>query len=101
TLTPPASSPETGAFYRGLLVGVSGAGGVIKPVRATWPARDGSFSLLLPASARGQTLRFWESDFLTFSPSPAVPGGAVDLSAWPPALSPRVSRDVAFLALSR
>ena len=94
----PTSTAETGAFYRGLLVGVAGSKGVIRPLAAHWPAKDGTFSLLLPASAAGTTLRFWESDFASFSPTAAVPGGAVDLRAWPTALSPRVARDVAFVS---
>ncbi len=101
TLTLPLSTPEEGAFYRGLLVGASGPTGVIKPLAAHWPARDGRFSLLLPASVAGQALRFWESDFVTYSSSPATPGGAVDLGAWPRKLSPRVARDVAFLKVGR
>ena len=101
TLALPVSTPEEGAFYRGLLVGASGPAGVIKPLAARWPAGDGRFSLLLPSSARGKTLRFWESDFASFSRSPATPGGAVDLRSWPTKLSPRVARDVAFLAVRR
>jgi hypothetical protein len=84
-----------------LLVGASGPGGVIKPLAARWPAKDGRFSLLLPGSVRGKTLRFWESDFAPFSRSPARPGGAIDLRTWPTKLSPRVARDVAFLAVGR
>jgi alcohol dehydrogenase (cytochrome c) len=101
TLALPVSTPEEGAFYRGLLVGVSGPAGVVKPLAARWPTVDGRFSLLLPASVRGRTLRFWESDFASFSRSPATPGGPVDLRAWPRKLSPRVARDVAFLAVAR
>ena len=101
TLALPVSTPETGAFYRGLLVGASGPGGGIKPLAARWPAKDGRFSLLLPGSVRGKTLRFWESDFAPFSRSPARPGGAIDLRTWPTKLSPRVARDVAFLAVGR
>jgi hypothetical protein len=56
---------------------------------------------MLPASVRGTTLRFWESDFATFSAVPASPGGPVDLHAWPTKLSPRVARDVAFLTVGR
>jgi alcohol dehydrogenase (cytochrome c) len=97
TLDVPVSTPEEGAYYRGLLVGVSGPAGVIKPLAARWPAKDGRFSLLLPSSVRGKTLRFWESDFASYSRSPATPGGLVDLSAWPTKLSPRVARDVAFM----
>jgi PQQ-dependent dehydrogenase (methanol/ethanol family) len=97
SLSLPASTPEEGAFYRGLLIGVSGRAGVIQPLAARWPARDGSFSLLLPPSVRGEVLRFWESDFASFSRSAATPGGSVDLRAWPRKLSPRVARDVAFV----
>jgi hypothetical protein len=93
----PSANSYPGAIYRGLLVGVSGPGGTIRPVSARWPDARGRFSLVLPASVRGKTLRFWESDFQTFSRAQARPGGAVDLSTWPKALSPRVSRDVAFL----
>ena len=101
TLALPVSAPEAGAFYRGLLVGVSGPAGVVTPLAARWPSRDGRFSLLLPPSVRGKTLRLWESDFVTFSRSPATPGGPVDLGAWPKKLSPRVARDVAFLVVRR
>jgi alcohol dehydrogenase (cytochrome c) len=101
TLAPPVSTPETGAFYRGLLVGVSGPNGVIAPLSARWPDKHGRFSLLLPSSVRGKTLRFWESDFATFSRSPATPGGTVDAAAWPKKLSPRVARDVAFITVGR
>jgi len=101
TLTPPSSTPEAGAFYRGLLVGVSGPAGVIKPLSARWPTEDGRFSLLLSGSVRAKVVRFWESDFASFSGSPASPGGAVDLRGWPTKLSPRVARDVAFLAVAK
>jgi alcohol dehydrogenase (cytochrome c) len=101
TLPLPASTPEEGAFYRGLLIGVSGHAGVIKPVAARWPTRDGHFSLLLPLSARGEILRFWESDFASFSRLSATPGGSVDLQGWPRKLSPRVARDVAFLPVAK
>jgi alcohol dehydrogenase (cytochrome c) len=93
----PTASSYPGAIYRGLLVGVSGPSGTIRPRSARWPDARGRFSLVLPASVRGQTLRFWESDFQTFSRLQARPGGAVDLGTWPRALSPRMSRDVAFL----
>jgi alcohol dehydrogenase (cytochrome c) len=97
----PTSTSTIGAIYRGLLVGVSGPQGPIKPVSARWPDRSGRFSIVLPASARGKTLRFWESDFQSYSRTVARPGGLVDLAAWPSALSPRASRDVAFLRAPR
>ena len=78
----------------------SRAGGVIKPVTARWPAGVGAFRCFC-LECRGKTLRFWESDFASFSRSPATPGGAVDLRSWPTKLSPRVARDVAFLAVRR
>ncbi len=56
----PAGVP--GAIYQGLLVGVvGGKGGVIKPVSATWPDGNGRFQLVLPSSARGQTVSFWQA----------------------------------------
>jgi hypothetical protein len=101
TMALPSAESGPGAFYRGLLVGVAGPNGMIKPVAARWPDAKGRFSLTLPASARGKTVRFWQSDFQSFSRFPATPGGAVDLAAWPTALSPRVSRDTAFLKIPR
>ena len=97
----PMSTPEEGAFYRGLLVGVSGPAGVVKPLAARWPDRSGTLFAASALDARGKTLRVWESDFASFSRSPATPGGAVDLRSWPTKLSPRVARDVAFLAVRR
>ncbi len=101
TMPLPDATPFAGAIYRGLLVGVTGANGVIKPLAASWPDARGRFSLTLPASVRGKTLRFWQSDFQSYSRFPAQAGGAVDLAAWPTALSPRVSRDTAFVTIPR
>ena len=101
TMPLPAPTSTAGAIYRGLLVGVSGPAGPIRPVSARWPDARGRFTLVLPASARGRTLRFWESDFQAFSRAVARPGGPVDLAGWPTGLSPRVARDVAFLRAPR
>ena len=56
---------------------------------------------MLPSSVRGTVLHFWESDFVTFSRTPAAPGSAVDLSAWPSALPVHVPRDVGLLPVKR
>jgi hypothetical protein len=101
TMPLPSPSSNAGAIYRGLLVGVSGPGGPIRPVSARWPDVRGRFELVLPPSARGTTLRFWESDFQAYSRAVARPGGPVDLVSWPTGLSPRVTRDVAFLRAPR
>jgi PQQ-dependent dehydrogenase (methanol/ethanol family) len=79
----PAATSFPGAVYEGTLVGVSGPGGVIKPVRATWPDAHGRFTLVLPGSARGKPLRVWENYSTFFQTHNAVPGGPIDLSAWP------------------
>jgi alcohol dehydrogenase (cytochrome c) len=77
-----------GAIYRGLLVGVvGGKGRVIKPISATWPDSSGRFTLVLPASARGDVATFWESDRQFFSTTPAKPGGKIDLSVYPRSLA--------------
>jgi hypothetical protein len=91
----PKSSADTGAFYRGLLVGVLGPKGVVKPVSARWPDAKGRFSLVLPQLARGTTLRFWESDFTAFSGTAARPGGPVATSSWPSRLSSRIPTGIA------
>ena len=58
---------------------------------------EGEFQLVLPASVAGKVLRLWQSDFQSYQTTVATPGGPVDLKAWPAALSPRVSRDTAFI----
>jgi hypothetical protein len=100
SLPVPRSTPQQGAIYRGLLVGVSGPAGSVRPISATWPDRSGAFELVLPASTRGQRLRLWESELDAFSRTPARPGGTVDLRAWPRILAPRAARDVAFLRVA-
>jgi PQQ-dependent dehydrogenase (methanol/ethanol family) len=97
----PTSTPEPGAIYRGLLVGVRSGSGVVRPLSARWPDARGRFELVLPASVRGSTLRFWESDFQSYQRTQVAPGSFVDLAAWPRALSPRVARDVAFVRIGR
>jgi alcohol dehydrogenase (cytochrome c) len=93
------SSSYVGAVYEGMLVGVSGPRGVIRPVSARWPDASGNFSLVLPAAARGKTVRFWENYRQLFQTFPAVPGGAVDLTNWPSALLPRVPQGFQTLTL--
>jgi alcohol dehydrogenase (cytochrome c) len=86
----PAPSPDPGAFYRGILVGVRGPGGVIRPLSGRWPDASGRFSLVLPKLKRGTPLLFWENDAVVFARS-ASPGAALAGGAWPKALSPRVA----------
>lgn len=95
SLAVPRSTAVVGGVYDGLLVGVSGPRGVIRPLAARWPDTHGDFSLQLPASARGQTLRFWEAQTQAVSRAPARPGGRVDLRAWPSRLVARIPRGVA------
>ena len=101
TMAVPSSTPELGAIYRRTLVGVSADSGVVKPISATWPDTSGRFELVLPASVRGKTLRFWESDFQAYQTTAAAPGRRVDLKAWPGALSSRVARDLGFVRAPR
>jgi PQQ-dependent dehydrogenase (methanol/ethanol family) len=79
----PSETSYPGAVYEGTLVGVSGPGGVIKPVSATWPDRAGNFTLVLPGSARGKPLRVWEDYSTFFQAKAASPGGPIDTSIWP------------------
>ena len=98
-LPTPKSTSYAGAVYEGLLVGVSGAKGVVRPVSAHWPDRNGNFSLVLPASMRGKTVRFWENYRQLFQTFPATAGGLVDLTNWPSALLPRVPQGFQTLTL--
>jgi alcohol dehydrogenase (cytochrome c) len=79
----PTATSYAGAVYEGTLVGVSGPGGVVKPIAATWPDASGKFTLTLPASVRGKPLRVWEDYSTFFQPSAARPGGPIDVSIWP------------------
>jgi hypothetical protein len=73
----------TGAIYSGLVIGVTAGGKVVKPLAERWPDAKGTFSMTLPASVRGKTLRLWENQRQSFSHFPAKPGGPVDLGSWP------------------
>ena len=61
----------------------------------------GNFSMLLPPSTRGQTLRFWENQRQFFSTFPQVPGGKVDLRSWPIQLGDSASRGISKLVVPR
>ena len=95
TLSKPVPTP--GAIYQGLVVGVSGPGGVIRPISAHWPDARGRFSLLLPASARGVPCDSGRTSTSSCRASPAVPGGRIDLTSWPRALGETVPRGFALI----
>jgi len=99
SLTADSSTVVQGAIYEGVVVGVSGPRGVIKPVSETYPDHNGRFAMVLPPSAKGQTVAFWESTRQAFSHTPAAPGGKVDLTSWPSALADFVPRGLATLKL--
>jgi PQQ-dependent dehydrogenase (methanol/ethanol family) len=88
-----------GAIYQGLLVGVVGKGRAITPVSATWPDAKGNFTLVLPKSARGVTVAFWEANRQFFSSQATKPGGAVDLTIYPKSLPSDAPQNVATLKL--
>jgi hypothetical protein len=90
---------QVGAVYSGLVVGVTAGGKVVKPLSERWPDAKGVFSLRLPASVRGRTVRFWENDRQSFSRFPAKPGGPVDLASWPSQLGDAVPTGLAALKL--
>jgi alcohol dehydrogenase (cytochrome c) len=79
----PTPSSYAGAIYEGLVLGVSGPNGVIRPLSASWPDRNGRFRLTLPASARGQKLSVWQDLGQFFSSFAAVPGGRFDMKSYP------------------
>jgi len=54
--------------------------------RATWPSTNGTFQLVLPSSAKGLTVKFWEDPRQFFSTTGATPGKAVNLSIYPASL---------------
>ena len=79
----PTPSSYTGAIYEGLIMGVSSANGMIKPLSASWPDRNGRFRITLPASVRGKKLAIWEDLDQVFSSFPATPGGRFDMKSYP------------------
>ncbi len=101
TLAKPLINPTAipGAIYQGLLVGVVGNGRAITPVSATWPDVKGNFELVLPKSARGLTVSFWQASRQFFSPAPTKPGGPVDLSIYPKSLPSDAPQNIATLTL--
>ena len=74
---------------------------MIKPLAEHWPNAKGNFSMLLPASVRGQTLHFWENQRQLFSSIPQVPGGPVNLGAWPKVLGDTAARGIGKLVVPR
>jgi alcohol dehydrogenase (cytochrome c) len=79
----PTPSSYEGAIYEGLVLGVSGTHGMIRPLSASWPDRNGRFRITLPASARGQKLHVWEDLGQFFSSFAATPGGRFDMQSYP------------------
>jgi alcohol dehydrogenase (cytochrome c) len=94
TTTTPDTTSYPGAVYQGMLVGVSGRKGVIRPLLARWPDAQGRFTLVLPRSAQGQTLRIWQNARTFFSRTTAAPGRNVDLQSWPSGLTQRVPQNL-------
>ena len=73
----PKSSPEAGAVYRGLIVGVLGRNGVIKPLSVRWPDTQGASRSCCRISPGGRPS---VSGRATSRRSPVVarPGGPAD-----------------------
>jgi hypothetical protein len=101
TLVKSSINPQAmaGAIYTGLVVGIAGQHGVIRPLRATWPDKDGNFSLLLPGSARGQTVNFWESYRQFFSTAGEKPGAAVAPAVYPKSIPSDAPQNVSTVKL--
>jgi hypothetical protein len=95
---PDTPTTRAGAIYEGLLVGVQGPKGVIVPSGGNWPDRNGNFRVVLPASARGKTVRIFEDTRQVFATT-AAPGAPVVAGAWPHGLLPSVPQGVATIHL--
>jgi hypothetical protein len=96
TMSTPAAFPA--AIYSGLVVGARVGGKVVVPLSATWPDAKGKFSMLLPPSARGRTLSFFEDQKPVVS-APTRPGAPIDRALWPRQLSPTVPSGLAAFAV--
>jgi Carboxypeptidase regulatory-like domain len=82
-LSPLRPVPTAGAVYEGLLVGAGVDGRPVRPLTGRWPDRDGRFEFLLPRSARGRRLTFFESQDYYLAPIGTHPGGSIPLGDWP------------------
>jgi alcohol dehydrogenase (cytochrome c) len=100
-LTNVTSKAIPGAIYQGLLIGVVGKGRAIKPLSARWPSASGRFQLVLPRSAAGQTVRFWEAARQFYSTSNPSPAGPVDLAIYPSSLPANAPQSLISLKLPR
>jgi hypothetical protein len=90
-----------GAIYQGVVVGVVGKGRPIKPVSATWPDANGNFEIVLPSSARGLTVKFWEAQRQFFTAATVSPGGTVDPTVYPASLASDAPRGFTTALLPR
>jgi PQQ-dependent dehydrogenase (methanol/ethanol family) len=88
-----------GAIYQGLLVGVVGKGRAIEPVSASWPTASGRFRLVLPGSAAGLRVSFWQAARQFYSTAVAKPGRPVDPAVYPSSLAPTAPQALAQLQL--
>ncbi len=68
---------------------------------ASWPKRDGHFSLVLPSSVRGHTVSFFQNQVQIPSRFEASPGGAIDMKYYKGFIGPTVPRNLAPLAIPR
>lgn len=95
----PAPRSLAGAVYQGIVVGVAAGGQPVTPLAARWPDAEGRFELTLPAGLRGQTVSLWQAQTQLFSVPPAEPGGEIDVTGWPAALSPGWPQDITRIEL--
>jgi hypothetical protein len=86
-------TPEPGAYYETVLVGLAVDGKVLIPSSASWLDREGQFSLVFPADEVPQTASIWVSREYVFVDG-ARPGAEMDLSVLPSSLAPDVPRGI-------
>jgi hypothetical protein len=99
TISPP--EPYTSSIQAGLTIGVTVGDKVVKPVSARWPKQNGDFSLVLPPSARGHTVSFFENQVQVPSRFQASPGGAMDMKFYKDFIGPTTPRNLAPLTIPR
>jgi hypothetical protein len=99
TLTFKQMQNADGIIYQGLRIGVASGEQVIQPVSVTWPDKTGQFSMVLPASAAGKTLDWWQSTSRYYSTIQAQPGGNIDTAEWPTTLDAHTPHEFAQITL--
>ena len=102
TITTPDTTSYPGAVYQGMLVGVSGRNGVIRPAAGAVAGPTGPLHARPPALGPGPDApASGRTRARSSRGPPAAPGRNVDLQSWPSGLTQRVPQNLGSLRVPR